>query len=64
MLEEPLVRLEALGTEELLALKTPEVRRFFASGANSLRVHDLPVNRQAPLQALEEDVVQGRRASA
>lgn len=64
VLEEPLVRLKALGAEELLTLEAPEVRRLFAAGANGLCVHDLPVHRQAPLQTLEEDVVQGRPASA
>ena len=64
VLEEPLVRLDALGAEELLALKAPVVGRLFAAGAQCLRVHDLPVHRQAPLQAFEEDVVQGLRIRA
>lgn len=64
MLEEPLVRLDALGAEELLALEAPEVGGLFAAGANGLRFHDLPVHRQAPLQTLEEDIIQGQPVSA
>lgn len=44
VLEEPLMRLEAAGTEELLALETPEVCRLFAAGANGLRIHNLLVH--------------------
>lgn len=63
VLEEPLVRLEALGAEKLLTLKAPELCRLFAAGANGLRAHDLSVHRQAPLQTLEEDVIQDWRIS-
>lgn len=64
VLEEPLMRLDTLGAEELLTLKAPVVGWFFAAGAKRLRIHDLPVHGQAPLQALEEDVIQGLRVSA
>lgn len=60
VLQEPLVRLEARGAQELLALEAPEVRRLLAAGARGLRAHNLPVHGQAPLQALEEDVIQDR----
>lgn len=53
------MRLEALVAHELLTLETPEVSRLFAAGARSLHIHDLPEHRQAPLQALEERVIQG-----
>lgn len=59
MLEVPLVRVEAFVAHELLTLETPEVSRLFAAGTRSLRIHDLPEYRQAPLQALEEHVIQG-----
>lgn len=59
MLEVPLVCIKALAAHELLALETPEVGQVFAAGARSLRIHDLPEHRQAPLQALEEHVIQG-----
>ena len=62
VLEEPLVRHEALGADELLALEAPVVGRLFAAGAKCLLACDLLVHRQPPLQALEEDVVQGLRA--
>lgn len=55
------MRLEALVAHELLAFETPEVSRLFAAGARSLHIHDLPEHRQAPLQALEEHVIQGFR---
>lgn len=45
MLEEPLVSLEALGADELLAFEAPEVGRLFTTGANRPRVNDLPVHR-------------------
>ena len=64
VLEEPLVRLEALVADELLALEAPVVGRLFAAGAKCLLACDLLVHRQPPLQALEEDVVQGLRAGA
>lgn len=59
MLEVPLMCIEALAAHELFTLETPEVSQFFAAGARSLRIHDLPEHRQAPLQALEEHVIQG-----
>ena len=64
VLEEPLVRLEALVADELLALEAPVVGGLFAAGAKCLLACDLLVHRQPPLQALEEDVVQGLRAGA
>lgn len=63
MLEVPLVCIEALAAHELFTLETPEVSRLFAAGARSLRIHDLPEHRQAPLQALEEHIIQGLRIS-
>lgn len=63
MLKEPLVCLEALGTQQLLALEAPEVGQLPAARAGGLRVHDLLVQRQAPLQALEEHVVQDRHGA-
>lgn len=59
MLEVPLVCFEALAANELFTLETPEVGQAFAAGARSLSIHDLPEHRQAPLQALEEHVIQG-----
>ena len=61
--EEPLVCIEALAAHELLTLEAPEVSQLFAAGARSPCIHDLPEHRQAPLQALEEDVIQGLHIS-
>lgn len=63
MFEEPLVCLEALAAQELLTLEAPEVSQLSAAGACSLCIHDLPEHRQAPLQALEEHVIQRLRIS-
>lgn len=63
MLEVPLVCIKALATHELFTLETPEVSQLFAASARSLRIHNLPEHRQAPLQALEEHVIQGLRIS-
>lgn len=63
MLEVPLVCIEALAAHELFTLETPEISQLFAAGARRLLIHDLPEHRQAPLQALEEHVIQGLRIS-
>lgn len=55
--------IKALATHELFTLETPEVSQLFAASARSLRIHNLPEHRQAPLQALEEHVIQGLRIS-